>query len=337
MSHELATTADGRAAIAYVGQTPWHSLGQQLQLGADLSTWQHEAGLDWEAKLATVKYARMIVDHDGVERPLMTDKPDSRVVYRNDTGVALGVVSDRYQPVQPRETIEFFRDLTEKWGFTLETAGALKGGRKIWALAKTDCALQLRGKDDVKGFLLLSTTYDGSGATKARFTPIRVVCNNTFTLADNMGVADVTVAHSTSFDADQVKATLQIGDAWGAFSRQAEEMSRRIVTRDESVRFFMDVYYGLSTREEIAEAHADEAQAKNIEKTMQRLSNALYNSPGANMESARGLLWGLVNATVYDVDFAKPARTQENRLDAAWFGTGATIKRRAWNRALAML
>lgn len=336
MAHEIYTNAIGRASMAYIGQTPWHGLGQALTEGAPIETWQHEAGLDWEAKLAIVRYMREIVGEDGQPMTTTEKKDDSRVIYRSDTGEALSVVSDRYRPVQPKEVIEFYRDLTERYGFVLETAGVLKGGRKIWALAKTGNAMQLRGRDDVNGYLLLATSFDGSMATQARFTAIRVVCNNTLSLADR-GRADCTVPHSTTFDANRVKLDLKIGDAWAEFAEQSKAMASRIVSQQESVKFFMDVYFGLTTPEQIKEAHDDEAKRKGIEKTMQRLTTALFNSPGAHMESARGMLWGLVNAVTYDVDHAKPARSQENRLDAAWFGLGAGVKDRAYAKAVAML
>ena len=90
-------------------------------------------------------------------------------------------VSQRYQVVQPREIFRgFYRDLTEVSGFELETAGGVKGGRKIWALAKTGQSMALRGNDVTNGYLLLATACDGTLATTAQFTGIRVVCNNTF-------------------------------------------------------------------------------------------------------------------------------------------------------------
>ena len=76
---------------------------------------------------------------------------------------------------------------------------------------------------------------------------------------------------------------------------------------------------------------------KPMEKFLSRMQTALFNSPGAHMESARGMLWGVLNAVTYDIDHAAPARNQENRLNKAWFGTGETVKERAFARALAMV
>ena len=335
MAHELATAADGRTSIAYINQTPWHGLGQRLTPGSPLEFWQQEAGLDWEAKRANVQYNRELVTTDGQTAVESRASKDHTVLYRSDTGDVLSVVSPKYQPVQPKEVIEFYRDLTEKHGFELETAGALKGGRQIWALANTKNAMQLRGKDENRLYLLLATSFDGSMSTQARLTNIRVVCNNTIELA-TQGKAEIVVPHSTTFDADKVKLELGVGDAWEAFQTNADAMSRRIVGRDESVRFFLDVYYGLDTVEKIKEFQSDEANNKRYEKFAARMQHALFGSPGAHLESAKGMLWGLVQAVTFDVDHQLPSRSQENRLDKAWFGAGNALKQRAWNKALEM-
>lgn len=89
------------------------------------------------------------------------------MLYRSDTKAPLSVVSNRYQIVQPREVLEFYRDLTEVSGYELETAGVLKGGRKFWALARTGQTTKLKGNDQVNGYLLLATSCDGTLATTA--------------------------------------------------------------------------------------------------------------------------------------------------------------------------
>lgn len=332
--HELDFTT-GRVGMAYAGETPWHQLGSRLTPGAPLEIWQSEAGLDWSAKRAGVEFDRMIVDVDGKERALRSKSPKDFVLYRSDTGDVLSVVSDRYQPVQPKQIIEFYRDLTDKHGFELETAGSLKGGTRIWALANTKNVTTLRGGDVIKGYLLLATSFDGTMSTQARFTSVRVVCNNTIEIATR-GKADITVPHSTVFDADKVKIELQIGDAWAAFSAQAEAMSQRIVSRDESVRYFLDVYFGLDSDEKIKEHAKDEKNHKSVEKFTARIQQSLFESPGAVLASAKGTVWGLLNAVTRDLDYVAPARSQENRLNSSWFGRGASIKARAWDAAARM-
>ena len=70
-------------------------------------------------------------------------------MFRSDALQPLSVVSKRYQVVQPREVLEFYRDLVEVGGFELETTGVLKEGKKLWALARTGQEAMLKGGDKV--------------------------------------------------------------------------------------------------------------------------------------------------------------------------------------------
>jgi phage/plasmid-like protein (TIGR03299 family) len=329
VAHQLDFTK-GQAAIAYRGDVPWHNLGNPILPYDDIDTIRIKAGIDYDVIKTPVRFDMEqktpgITPFVGVQ----TSK-SACVLYRSDTGEDLSVVSNQYQVVQPRQIIEFYRDLTEKFGFELEVVGALKGGRKVWALAKTGNAIQLRDRDDVRGYLLLATSYDGSMATQARNTGIRVVCNNTIELAVAEGRPAVSVPHSTKFDADKIKRELRIGEAWETFAQNAEAMSSRVVGRDETVQLLMAAYYNLTSVDEIKAFHADEKQAAASEKLMARLTESLFNSPGANLASARGTLWGALNAVTHDVDFKLPSRTDDSRLDKAWFGAGNQIKQRAF-------
>lgn len=327
MSHELDTTT-GREAIAYVGQTPWHGLGQLMLPGLPIGIWLKQAGLDWHCLRAGVEFDRQ----DGTRG---TSDKDT-VLYRSDSGSVLSIVDKGYRPVQPNQILEFFDDLTKQHGFQLETAGSLKGGRKIWALAKTPHEFTLRGNDRTQLYLLLATSFDRTMSTQARWTGVRVVCNNTIEIA-TMGRADVVVPHSTDFDADKVKVKLEVGDAFEKFAANAKDMSERLISKEESAHFLLNVYLGLETAEQRLAVAEDPKVMVQIDKLTARMQQALFNSPGAHLASARGTLWGVLNAVTNDVDFSKPARSQENRLNSAWFGPGAQIKQRAWELAARMV
>jgi phage/plasmid-like protein (TIGR03299 family) len=335
MSHELDFET-GKAAIAFVGEVPWHGLGERLQDGAGLSEWQVAAGLDWEARTARVEYRRKFVDTKGKETEVECVDEDHKVIYRSDSGRVLSIMHKKYRPVQPRQIIEFYRDLTEKHGFVMETAGSLKQGRKIWALAKSKLTMVIKGQDRVNAYLLLATSFDGSMSTQARATGIRVVCNNTISIA-TAGTPDVMVPHSTDFDADKIKVDLNIGDAWVEFEKRANQLAEIQVDKSQTLRFMLDVYLGLDNKEKVEEAMGDEKRKKQIEKLIERFEMRLHNGPGATLRSARDTAWGLLNAVTNDVDFSYPARTQENRLNSAWFGPGQQLKQRAMKAALALV
>lgn len=348
MAHELDFTR-GQAAIAFRGAVPWHGLGEQILPEDSIDDIRIKAGLDYDVVKTPVQFNREIgnrvmlpggvtrapdANEQGIPCSERRQSKDFCVLYRSDTGDDLSVVSPRYQVVQPREIVDFYKDLTEKFGFELEVVGALKGGRKVWALANTNNAFNLRDEDKVKGYLLLATSYDSTMATQARFTSIRVVCNNTLSLANSEGRAQVSVPHSTRFDAARVKAALGLDESWEHYQQFARQAQDRIVTRQETVRLLLDAYYGLDSQEKIDAFQTDPKNEKTVEKFLDRMSTALFESPGAQLASARGTLWGALQAVTFDVDHQLPSRTDDNRLDKAWFGTGDGIKRRALMHAL---
>lgn len=119
--------------MAYVGKTPWHQLGSALPPKQPIEIWAHKARLNWSIQEASVRF---MVERAGALGSIMTF-PEQKVLYRSDSKAPLSVVGSRYQVVQPKEVLDFYRDLTEISGFELETAGVLKQGRKFWALART--------------------------------------------------------------------------------------------------------------------------------------------------------------------------------------------------------
>lgn len=167
MSHDIDFST-GQPAMAYLGEKPWHGFGEQLPANQSIEEWVRAARLDWEIQMSPVRY-------------LFNDQallmPDRVVLARSDTGAALSVVSNDYQVVQPKEVLEFYRSLVERRHYTLETAGALDGGRKVWALAKTGLVANVGNnqQDELGAYVLLATSCDKSLATTACFTSIRVV------------------------------------------------------------------------------------------------------------------------------------------------------------------
>ncbi|CAJ3549369.1 phage/plasmid-like protein [Burkholderia pseudomallei] len=144
-------------SMAYVNETPWHGLGQKLAPKQPIEVWARQAGMDWTIESADVRFVAGSGNLGSIHA-----FPEQRVLYRSDSKAPLSVVSSRYQVVQPKDILEFYRDLTEVGGFELETAGVLKDGKKLWALARTGQSVSLKGRDEVNGYLLLATACDGT-------------------------------------------------------------------------------------------------------------------------------------------------------------------------------
>ena len=311
--------------MAYVGATPWHGLGSRLSPKQPIEIWQREAGMDWKIQDSPVHFKS---DSIGALGSIHTF-PDQKVLYRSDTKAPLSVVSQRYQVVQPREVLEFYRDLTEVSGFELETAGVLKGGRKFWALARTGQGTTLRGNDQVNGYLLLATSCDGTLATTATPTTVRVVCNNTLTIALDGSAKAIKVPHSTRFDPQAVKKQLGIAvSQWDNFMHRMRMLSERKVQGHEAMGFFMNVLCDANSNMPLPAVLPNERALRKVQ--------CLYEGQGrgSTLESAQGTAWGLLNAVTEYVDHERRARSIEYRMDSAWFGQGAQIKQRALEAAL---
>lgn len=321
MAHQLEN-------MAYVGATPWHGLGSKLSSHQPLEVWQHEAGMNWQIEASPVRFLSDSAAHLGS----IHTYPEQKVLYRSDTKAPLSVVSQRYKVVQPFDVLEFYRDLTEYAGYELETAGVLKGGRKFWALARTGQASVLKGNDMINGYLLLATSCDGSLATVATPTTVRVVCNNTLAIAVNGSAESIRVPHNTEFNAQAVKRQLGVSvSQWDNFMYRMKVLSERKVNTGEALGYFLQV---------ICDAEKDVVNRRELtqHRALHKVQE-LYSGKGrgSQLESAQNTAWGLLNAVTEYVDHNKRARSVDHRLDSAWFGQGAGLKQKALDHALALV
>jgi len=323
MAHELTTAND----MAYIGETPWHGLGNKLPKNQSIEVWQKSAGMDFEIKQTEVLF-NSASGNDGNMLNLRSNS-DATVLYRSDNNEPLSVVSKRYKVVQPKEILGFYRDLVSIGGFELETAGILKGGKKLWALAKTGQETLLPGLDKVKAYLLLATSCDGSLATTAQFTSVRVVCNNTLQMAVGKNKGAIRVPHSTTFDPAAVKLELGLGiSSWETFMTSIKALSNRPVNKSEAMLYLVNVL-------------GDPALPLN-EQSNQKAIQTVYGlysgeGKGSKLQSANNTAWGLINGVTEYVDSHRRARNQDYRLDSAWFGQGAQIKGKAFEQAMALV
>jgi phage/plasmid-like protein (TIGR03299 family) len=312
-------------SMAYINEVPWHGLGNKLPKNQPIEVWQKSAGMDFEIKQTEVLFNAATGDGNLLN---LRSNPEATVLYRSDTHEALSVVSKRYKVVQPKDVLGFYRDLVSAGGFDLETAGVLKNGKKLWALAKTGQETLLPGLDKVKAYLLLATSCDGSLATTAQFTSIRVVCNNTLQMAVGESKGAVKVPHSRVFDPVAVKQELGLGlSAWDEFMASIKEMTKRPVNKFETMSYLVNVL--------------GDPELPLNEQPNQKSIQAVYGlysggGKGSKLQSSAGTAWGLLNGVTEFVDHERRARSQDYRLDSAWFGPGAAIKQKAFEQAIAL-
>jgi phage/plasmid-like protein (TIGR03299 family) len=320
MAH-MIDESTGRAAMAYAGVVPWHGLGQALTPGASIDEWTREAGLGYSVLESPVQYSTPASSE-------LESWPDRKVLHRSDNGAPLAVVSDGYRVVQPAEIMDFFRELVELGGFQLETAGALSYGRRVWALASVADAAPVVERDLVKPYLLLGTSYDGTMATVAKFTAIRVVCNNTITAAvGGYGEADlgylksaVRVLHSERFNPEAVRLQLGIvANAWESFLVQSRQLADRPMAAEAADDFVAELLKPYHT----SKLPINETRAY---KRIMSLFNG--GAIGSELPGVAGTKWAMLNAVTELVDHER-GRSNNTRIESAWFGAGAALKARA--------
>ena len=343
MAHELSFRADGTAEMAYVGETPWHNLGENLQPGQSIEVWAKAAGLAHEVRRAVVQYETVAQDTDGDGNPIAVTTNhlygEREVLYRSDTNAPLGVVGNKYKVVQPAQVLDFFAKLAENNHFQLETAGALSGGKRIWALAKVSDGATVLGQDVVKPYVLLATSYDGTLATTARFTSVRVVCSNTLGYASEEAGEVIKVPHSAEFDADSTR--LDLGIAFSAFDKflfDARKLAKREVNEAFAIEFLkqllpdtVSVKTEKDGRRTVTPVPAEETRA------FQSILNLFKGEAlGSGLPEARGSAWQLLNACTQYTDHVA-GRAADSRLSSAWFGQGNALKSRARDQLLAVV
>ncbi len=324
MSHEITIRSNGFAETAFAGETPWHGLGQEINPDATIEEWQVQAGMDWEVVSAPVRYEA----HVQKEQFEMQEFTGQNVLYRSDTKAPLSVVSNRYHAVQPRDVLEFFRELVDVAGFKIQVAGTLAGGKRMWAIAETGTMGEVVKNDTVGGFLLLSTSCDRTLATTARFTSIRVVCNNTLQMAMQDKRHVVSLSHLSKFDPQDMQMRLAGAvSTFGSFMEMAQVLQKQKMSLPAAKKFLEKLITPWNQVKRDEHKLEDNRQFKKI--------LALFDEEARGIELVGHTKWGMLNAVTEYYDHHAQSRTDDARLDSAWFGRGDRIKNQAMELLLA--
>jgi len=320
MAHELEFV-NGVAQMAYVGATPWHGLGKEVP--ADLTPEQmlEAAGLNWEVK----KYPTFAVLDDN-DPDSVIETGQSALVRLSDKKM-LDVVSDDWNPVQNAEAFEFFNEFVMAGDMEMHTAGSLKGGQIIWGLAKIKESFELFKGDKIDSYLLFSNFHKYGFSTDVRFTPIRVVCNNTLTLSLSSAVERmVKISHRKQFDPANVKGMLGIAtDKLKKYQEMAQFLGSKKAKTESVVEYFERIFPMTTTSKEKEEGK----RSKNADIAL----GILHTQPGA--EYAEGTWWQPFNAVTYMTDHIM-GRSADTRLTSAWYGYNKGLKTKALELAVEM-
>lgn len=305
MAHQVET-------MAYAGDVPWHGLGKKVP--ADLSPDQmlKAAELDWEV----VKYpafANINNSNVNVGWSALVRSTDNRI---------LDVVTNDWNPIQNSEAFNFFDEYCRAGDMEMHTAGSLKGGQIVWVLAKVKESFELFKGDVVESFLLFTNPHRFGQCIDLRFTPIRVVCNNTMTVAlETKSDRMVKKNHRGVFNASEVKEKLGIAtDKLAKYKEMAAFLGSKRYTEDNLKKYFTELFPSLSKNEE-----------DKLSRGARLALDTIEVQPGA--EFARGSWWQAFNTVTYLADH-KLGRSNDTRLQSAWFGPNKNLKLKALESAI---
>lgn len=322
MAHEIES-------IAFANEVPWHGLGVRVDSSVSIDDMLVAADLAWNVEL----------------RPLFTqtstgemlEVKNRRALVRDYDDKILTVTSPNWKPFQNRDALEFFREYTESGGAQMETAGSLRGGKLIWALAKINRDFKVKGRDtDVtKGYILLSSPHEVGYSIKVRTTATRVVCANTFAIADKDAVS-YSQGHSANFRMSDARETIQLAiDQIALMEKEANKLASAAVSDYDAALFYSRLLQPVNLEESASErTHVNNLMSSEAERNaaFEGVWDSYFNAPGADP----GNMWGVFNGITHWADHTAGNRGRESRLTSAWFGERAVTKQKAYTQLLEM-
>jgi len=310
--------------VMYVGEKPWHGLGKRLEKAATAEEAIKAASLDWEVS----------------KEPIFLNKGSAPIlkhhaIVRKDQNIPLGIVGDRYVPLQNRSAFSFFDAVVGIKEAIYHTAGALGQGEIIWILAKLNGVIRVVGQDITEKFLLLTNRHDGGGSVQILWTPIRVVCQNTLNVAlEGTGQSLHTYLRHTAnlgLKVEQVRQALGVISAKSEIFESAAKRLAAVQATPALLKEYLE-RLGLAPKAEGSEAVRSHAQS-----VMEEVSGLFEYGRGNEMAGVKGTLWAGFNAVAEYADYYRsPKASPENRAKSLLFGSGADLKRRAWKEALTL-
>ena len=313
MAHELEIV-NGNAQMAYVGDVPWHGLGTKVPADLTPEQFMVKAGLDWDVEKED------ILTTSGIK------VKNKQALVRSSDGSILDVVGTGWNPVQNSEAFDFFEEYVNAGDMEMHTAGSLKDGQMVWALAKTKDGFELFNGDQTDNYFLFTNPHQFGKAINIRMTPIRVVCNNTLTLSLSQNADQMlTVNHRKAFDASEVKEQMGIArEKLDQYKTMAEFLGSKPYTGENIVQYFNEVF-GTPAKEKVDGVLP--FTSRNAKLAMENLQT----QPGANF--AEGSFWQAFNTVTYMTDHLQ-GREGDSRMVSSWYGRNRKVKLNALNKAL---
>ena len=303
-------------------------------LGANHKQWARNASLDWEIKDSPVAFTT------GDKKIHLFE--GKKALWRSDSEVPLSIVGKGFQVHQPKQYLDFFGEMAERYGFKMAVAGSYLGGRTIWGCAETPHELQVLKGDKVKGALFMAGACDGTLATHGTFSSYRLWCLNQLPVLFSglggrraRGIQSLarggshlfTITHSAKFDPAKIAANLeQMQVGWDEFAKRIKTLQEKPVTAQQAISYFQRFFYK-GEQQVLKQADIEEMNERSAMVNVLRV----YET-GEGQKQITGTAWGLVNAVTRYIDHETSAASDEIRVRKAWVES-SSVKRQAFDAA----
>jgi phage/plasmid-like protein (TIGR03299 family) len=317
MAHEIMN-----GEMFSVRLAPWHKQGVVLNAPPTTREAIKAAGLNWTVEMLP----NFIHEHTDTMGMLHHATGSFSTVRWTEEGpYILGTVSDQYRVVQNEEAFQVFDEILLPAGYEYETAGAIKGGKKVWIMAKAPDAFSVANGDEIRKYLLLVTSHDGSAQVRFFPTAVRVVCNNTLQWALSGASEGFAIPHKGDVQNKMHLAANLLRRAEGEFTHAKamfDLMTEHRMTELQVIRYWESIVPELKRR--------NEDSKRNVWKPMfEALAEGFHFGRGNRGET----LWDAYNAVTEYVDHRR--RTGETRIvEYAMFGGGSKMKIAAFDKAV---
>lgn len=317
--------------MAYVGKPPWHGQGERVPPDVTAEEMIRAAGLDWAVEKRPARGTKPMVNSWGKEKFSRYELVRLPRKSKKEEEVTLGIVSDRYEPLQNAEAFSFFDPIVNMKTATYETAGALGDGERIWVMAKMPGAIKVVLGDECQKHLLLSNSHTGQGSVIVKFTAVRVVCQNTLTMAMNDGQSAFRVRHSAKMGKRLDEVGELIATANQIYEEAAKRFQKLAATQVKDKRMLEEYLAALFPRNESQEKRGtNPPKWDHVTKLFETLPDLQY--PGVKRS-----LWAAYNAVTRFEDYrVVKTENEAKRLNRVWFGAGADLKIKALTEAVRM-
>jgi phage/plasmid-like protein (TIGR03299 family) len=295
-------------SVAYLGAKPWHGLGVEIKDGfISPAEMMKVAGLDWRVNLEDAFLA------DG------TKIPKVKIPRRDSDNAILGNVGERYHVLQNEEAFDWFKPFIDTREASFETAGSLRGGKIVWALAKANIpTVEIVKGDPVESYILLSHSHDGTLSIRSGFSATRVVCANTLSQAINSSSSKLLKLKHTRNAVLALEKVREVMDVarkdFIATTEQYKFLASKAINKKDLEKYVTRIF------------KTEDSESELRQSTVEKIEYLFENGKGNQF--GRGTAWNAMNAVTEYLTHEK-GRTVDNRLHSLWFGLDVATNQKA--------